>query len=508
MGRGGMGGNVRGAAQVTADAAPAPPVATRTSFRPRPLDVNKPLKIVRNTEDLDNRGDPNAGGRGVTHGHEALDADNEAVLRVKGDGGKAAAADIPIPHINVVDTYEQDYRPDFKRCISYKRSGLVPEAAPAQEFVQYDLDSDDEEWLEGFRSDTLPGDGRLPAETFELMLWKLEVVCRKETEEAFTAAGASVVERMNPAAVATTAHLSREAAFDELRARTGIRQTVLKAVYEYWCSKREIRGKPLMRAFEAPTSASDKNPFKVFRPRERANRPQTRRRRDNDLQSYDKLREVKANLERARALLDLLLRRERRKRDILQCDSDLQMLRARLHHEPKNLHHQIEEEMTSEFKAVLRRVQDSDAKLLRRDTGLGLLQRRQFVEYFDDKKRKKRKLGPKPIPVPHPPAEPLRAEWQMLFTQDLDWTAVKGCVELPREAGRCRARVGRGGRLLFQRTRAWTTELLPPKPRAPEPGAGEAGEEPAHGKEGRNKAQEDGTAPEGDGGEGEGSGGK
>merc|ERR1719172_323009 len=467
-----MGGNVRGAAQVTADAAPAPQVATRTSFRPRPLDVNKPLKIVRNTEDLDNRGDPNAGGRGVTHGHEALDADNEAVLRVKGDGGKAAAAaEIPIPHINAVDTYEQDYRPDFKRCISYKRSGLVPEAAPAQEFVDYDLDSDDEEWLEGFRSETLPGDGRLPEETFELMLWKHEVVCRNETEQAFTAAGASVVERMNPAAVATTAHLSREAAFDELRARTGICHSVLKAVYEYWCAKRESRGKPLMRAFEAPTNASDKNPFKVFRPRERANRPQTRRRRDNDL----------------------------------QCDSDLQMLRARLHHEPKNLHHQIEEEMTSEFKAVLRRVQDSDAKLLQRDTGRGLLQRRQFVEYFDDKKRKKRKLGPKPIPVPNPPAEPLRAEWQMLFTQELDWTSVKDCVELPREAGRCRARMGRGGRLLFQRTRTWTTELLPPKPPAPEPGAGGAGEEPPPGKDGR-AAEQDGAAPEGEGGGGEGSG--
>merc|ERR1719375_498227 len=310
------------------------------------------------------------------------------------------------------------------------------------------------------------------------MLWKLEVVCRNETEQAFTAAGASVVERMNPAAVATTAHLSREAAFDELRARTGICHSVLKAVYEYWCAKRESRGKPLMRAFEAPTNASDKNPFKVFRPRERA-----------------------------RALLDLLLRRERRKRDILQCDSDLQMLRARLHHEPKNLHHQIEEEMTSEFKAVLRRVQDSDAKLLQRDTGRGLLQRRQFVEYFDDKKRKKRKLGPKPIPVPNPPAEPLRAEWQMLFTQDLDWTSVKDCVELPREAGRCRARMGRGGRLLFQRTRAWTTELLPPKPPAPEPGAGGAGEEPPPGKDGR-AAEQDGAAPEGEGGGGDGSGGK
>merc|ERR1719172_542549 len=159
-----MGGNVRGAAQVTADAAPAPQVATRTSFRPRPLDVNKPLKIVRNTEDLDNRGDPNAGGRGVTHGHEALDADNEAVLRVKGDGGKAAAAaEIPIPHINAVDTYEQDYRPDFKRCISYKRSGLVPEAAPAQEFVDYDLDSDVRRGL-GERAGLQEAPGEIPCD--------------------------------------------------------------------------------------------------------------------------------------------------------------------------------------------------------------------------------------------------------------------------------------------------------------------------------------------------------
>ena len=476
MGRGGMGGNVRGAAQVTADATPAPQIATRTSFRPRPLDVNKPLKIVRNLDDLDHRGDPNAG-RGVTHGHEALDADNEAVLRVKGDGKAAAAADIPIPHISAVDTYEQDYRPDYRRCISYKRSGLIPAAPQAQEFVQYDLDSDDEEWLEEFRCDTLPGDGRLPAETFELMLWKLEVVCRQETEQAFTAAGASAVERLNPSAVATTAHLAREAAFEELRASTGIRQTVLKSVYEYWLSKRETRGKPLMRVFQAPTNAGDTNPFNVFRPRERANRPQTRRRRENDMASYEKLREVKANLEQARGLLDLLLRRERRKRDVLQCDSDLQMLKARLHHEPKNLHHQIEEEMTAEFKATLRRVQDADAKLLQRDTGQGLLQRRQFVEYFDDKKRKKRKLAPKPIPIPNPPGDTLRAERQMVFAKELDWKAVKNMVELPSGAGACHARVGRGGRIIFQRTRTWTTELLPPKPvpQAPEPGEGPEG---------------------------------
>ena len=68
-----MGGNV------PVKSAPAPqvaqPQATRISFRARPLDPNKQLQLVRDLADLDK----DAANRGITHGHEALDAENEEV---------------------------------------------------------------------------------------------------------------------------------------------------------------------------------------------------------------------------------------------------------------------------------------------------------------------------------------------------------------------------------------------------------------------------------------------
>ena len=55
-------------------------MATRLSFRPRPLDLNKPLTIVRDINELD----PTdvLVNRDITHQHEALDKDNEEVCMV------------------------------------------------------------------------------------------------------------------------------------------------------------------------------------------------------------------------------------------------------------------------------------------------------------------------------------------------------------------------------------------------------------------------------------------
>ena len=53
------------------------------------------------------------------------------------------------------------------------------------------------------------------------------------------------------------------------------------------------------------------------RPREKLNRPQTRRRRENSLECLDKMRTLRDNLLRALELAELLTFRERKKRDIL-----------------------------------------------------------------------------------------------------------------------------------------------------------------------------------------------
>jgi hypothetical protein len=57
--------------------------------------------------------------------------------------------------------------------------------------------------------------------------------------------------------------------------------------------------------------------FVMFcRTREKINRPQTRRRRDNSEELLDKMRLLKDNLAAARSIMDEVVRRERRKRDL------------------------------------------------------------------------------------------------------------------------------------------------------------------------------------------------
>lgn len=52
-------------------------MSTRTTFRPRPLDLHKQLPIVRDLKDLDST--DGLVSREITHNHEALDKENEEV---------------------------------------------------------------------------------------------------------------------------------------------------------------------------------------------------------------------------------------------------------------------------------------------------------------------------------------------------------------------------------------------------------------------------------------------
>lgn len=127
--------------------------------------------------------------------------------------------------------------------------------------------------------------------------------------------------------------LSREAAFEALHA-VSKRPAAIEAVYAYWLEKRRKLGKPALRRLQPPPAGTDANPFNVFRPREKTNRPQTRRRRENDVQAFHRMRSLRHNLDTARAILEWLQRRERRKRDILACEMEMQAISLRLRHDP------------------------------------------------------------------------------------------------------------------------------------------------------------------------------
>ena len=69
-----------------------------------------------------------------------------------------------------------------------------PEALPGpaggigyhdERFIEYDLDEEDQEWLDGLNR----GQDRLPARRMELLMWRLELANAEATDRALAAAG-------------------------------------------------------------------------------------------------------------------------------------------------------------------------------------------------------------------------------------------------------------------------------------------------------------------------------
>ena len=228
----------------------------------------------------------------------------------KAEDGKLA--EIRSPDRKVA-TYERDYRPHHRPSRTYLRNRTF--GAPPSDVVEYDLDNEDEDWLTTYND----GQNRLPAEKFEAMIWKLEVRCGEATETAMELRAAAATEKGQIisyqdkcAAMAGTEALPKEKALELLKDMSG-RPAIMEAVYDYWCAKRSRTGKPCLRRLQPPPAPNDANPFNVFRQREKTNRPQTRRRRENDASSFEKMRQIRKHMEMAYAVVELTLKREEKK---------------------------------------------------------------------------------------------------------------------------------------------------------------------------------------------------
>ncbi|KAF3518306.1 hypothetical protein DY000_02064283 [Brassica cretica] len=90
---------------------------------------------------------------------------------------------------------------------------------------------------------------------------------------------------------------------------------------------------------QPPPPVNDTNPYNVFRPREKAHRLHTRRmqRRENNVQSFEKLRQVRRNLDQAKTILEALIKREEKKRDVMDGEVSLQRMQLQYRHETELL---------------------------------------------------------------------------------------------------------------------------------------------------------------------------
>jgi enhancer of polycomb-like protein len=453
-------------------------MATRqTSFRARPIDITAQLAVMRDPDAIK---DEQVVQREVTHAHQALDKENEEVLTKETTAG---VSEIPIPEILNVSSYEKDYPTNFKQPEYYLRSkltcGLPTETTS---YVEYDLDNDDEDWLETFNE----GAESLTAEKFEEMLWKLELACAEANEKimkantAMAAARGQVIsyqEKVDALGVVT--NLPKDKALELLQEISG-KQAILAAVYEYWVDKRKAMKKPILRRLQPPPAPNDTNPFNVFRPREKISRPQTRRRRENDASSYDKMRQLRKSFDISIGLLELVMKREKRKTELLAVEQELQNLQVKLRHEPKTSIEGIEQKVMEADKKRIKgetpEVQPNKnvvlaggaVEMIKRPDG-------QYVVLGDDMGdiagRKRRReagmigLGGFPprtrvpvqvLPYKPPPEIP---DIEMLFTKSPSALAVRPfSIPLGVNLKHCRPRFGRAGRIIFDRKDPITRE--------------------------------------------------
>ncbi|CAO2815207.1 unnamed protein product [Amaranthus hypochondriacus] len=203
---------------------------SRLSFRPRPLDINKKLPIVKSFKDFEDDDTPTS-----TRNSQLLRIAAEPDNVVHHVPSKKHAAEIPTPEFVVVDSYERDYSRSFCQPTSYIRARGV--RAELGEFVEYDLDIEDEEWLQEFNNDKKI----LTAERFENLLFKLEVLDHKARERA----GVITTTLGSPIPVV----LQIDAATEALQSQA-VKYAVLESVYWYWKEKRERWQKPILRRLQ------------------------------------------------------------------------------------------------------------------------------------------------------------------------------------------------------------------------------------------------------------------
>lgn len=147
----------------------------------------------------------------------------------------------------------------------------------------------------------------LPLEMLEIMLDIMEkatafdAIIRKDQAETFILNKLQQLYHMYP-----------------IKAASGVVKIkdVLQDVYNYWVSKRSKLKRPLLRRFWPVTSSDDTNPHLVFRPREKE-KYKLRKKRQNDMEAYRKLQQLKQDFEHVRVLMDLVVHREELTRSLI-----------------------------------------------------------------------------------------------------------------------------------------------------------------------------------------------
>eukprot|EP01132_Coremiostelium_polycephalum_P002347 gene2347-2895_t len=272
--------------------------AGRISFRPRPIDINKPLPIVRTSLDDDESNISRAvpilptGMEPQEEGESHLQEIIQASMKMRHD----QLPEIPIPVVKIVDGYDTEPNP---HPFQYGQHYILYKDKTEEEwdpFTEYDMESDDEELVNTINQSTTPA-AKKPIITMDRLEHYID---RFEKElHYFGACEYAKAEQICK----------------------GLKQTYINQIYNHWLAKRKDKTNSMIRRLLKPPDRDDPSPYKAFRPREIEMKQ--RKTRKNDAQSLQKMNQLRQEFERARTLLEMIKKREKLKKDHLMVVQEL-----------------------------------------------------------------------------------------------------------------------------------------------------------------------------------------
>jgi len=214
-----------------------------------------------------------------------------------------------------VETYETDIPDNYVCPVAYVRH-RKPSHQELRDSLEYVIDVEDEVWLLnntkfGMASMNQPSEDpdrtngdkptvKLSLDFFEVMLDVME-----------KATGFDTIIRNDQAEDLIVKKLPQLYHMYPMKGKAGTvtLKHVISDVYTYWVQKRSKLKRPLLRRFWPVTSSDDTNPHLVFRPREKE-KYKLRKKRQNDIDAFRKMEQLRQDFEQVRMLCELVKQRE------------------------------------------------------------------------------------------------------------------------------------------------------------------------------------------------------
>jgi len=224
--------------------------------------------------------------------------------------------DIPVPHINTVETYERDIASTYHIPRSFVRYHR-PSPEERIQSIEYVADTEDENWL---KNNTRFGGACQTASVDTNKDTASVLVRRPQLTLPIFERMLDILEKATGFEAIVTSHKAENLIHADIpslypmfptKGRAGVvtAKQVVHDVYTYWLQKRSKLKRPLLRRFWPVTSTDDTNPHLVFRPREKE-KYKLRKKRQNDMDSYRKMKQLRADFDNLRAILELTKQRE------------------------------------------------------------------------------------------------------------------------------------------------------------------------------------------------------